>query len=67
MDRDFHVTAAIWERFGCTICHPASEGESSDYEHDWEGFTLSDADYDDPRAMPVVEEQQWDEWEDKVE
>ncbi len=66
-DRDFHITQLRWERFGCTVCRPASDEESSDYEHNWEGFSLSDADHDDPRGMPVLEAQQWDEWEDKVE
>ncbi len=67
LDQYFHVTRERWERFGCTVCFPVSEGESSDYEHNWEGFSLSDADHDDSRGMPVLDAQQWDEWEDTVE
>ena len=42
MDRDFHVTAEVWNRFGCTVCGPAEEadGESSDYDYDTQGFSL---------------------------
>jgi len=47
MDRDFHVTAEVWERFGCTICPllADAEGDSSDYEHDTQGFSQSNKDY----------------------
>ena len=78
MDRDFHVTAENWERFGCAICAvPAdAEEDSSEYEQDTQGFSLSNKDYsssepplseaEDEPACPVVEES-WDEWEDRVE
>jgi hypothetical protein len=68
MDRGFHVTAEVWNRFGCTVCGPA-DGESSNYDYDNQGFSLSDADYrssEDELSCPVVEEG-WDEWEDNVE
>jgi hypothetical protein len=45
MDRDFHVTAAIWERFGCPIYRPETvSDDSSPYESDFQGRSLSEDD-----------------------
>jgi hypothetical protein len=37
-DREFHITEADWERFGCTHC-ASRDDESSDYDYDTQGFS----------------------------